>query len=98
MAIFARVTRSEIRPDNVDDAEVKYEQETVFRALKKINGFKGAYVLVDRTTGRRLTMTLWESETAMQASEDAVAKFRGGAQAVGITIVGVDRYEVAVVA
>jgi len=98
MAMFARVTRAETRPENIEDAQVKHDREVLFPTMKKISGFKGAYVLVDRATGHSLTMTLWESETAMKASEDAMAKKRGEAPTRGITILGVERYEVAIVA
>ncbi len=53
--MFARITRTEARPEDIDGAPVKYDQETLFPTLRKINGFKGAYVLVDRATGRGLT-------------------------------------------
>ncbi len=98
MAMFARITRTEARPEDIDGAQVKYDEETLFPTLRTVDGFKGAYVLVDRATGRGLTMTLWESEAAMGASEAAVAKMRDRAPARGFTIVGVERYEVAVVA
>lgn len=37
---------------------------------QRSGGFDGMYVLVDRESGNALTLTLWESREAMQASEE----------------------------
>jgi hypothetical protein len=60
---------------------------------KRLQGFKGGYWLVDRATGKGFGLTLFESEAALRATEEAAAQIR--AQASSVTkIIGVERYEV----
>jgi heme-degrading monooxygenase HmoA len=62
-----------------------------------MDGFQGVYFLVDRQSGKGLSITLWESEEAMRASEDAANQLRSeSAEASGEEILGVERYEVAI--
>jgi heme-degrading monooxygenase HmoA len=63
--------------------------------LSKLNGFQGAYGLVDRDSGKAMTITLWDSEHSAQASADAANRMRKqAAEASGHTIQSVDTYEV----
>jgi heme-degrading monooxygenase HmoA len=94
--MHARVTRFEDAPDKID-AGIVYIKDQVAPNAKQQRGFKKGYWLVDRATGKGLSITLWESEAAMKASEDNAARVRTGAtQATGATMGTVDRYEVAV--
>jgi hypothetical protein len=62
---------------------------------KKLTGFKGGYWLVDRKTGMGFGVTLFESEVALQSSEEAAKKIREQAASTGVTqITGVERDEV----
>ena len=62
-----------------------------------IEGFAGVISLVDRAGGKQLTITLWESEEAMRASEEAANRLRqGAADALQAKIASVERYEVVV--
>jgi hypothetical protein len=90
--MHARVTKFEGSPDQVE-AGIKMIKETVIPAAKKIAGFKGGYWLVDRATGKGFGVTLFESEAALKASEDAAAQIRSQAQS-ATKITGVERYEV----
>jgi len=90
--MHARVTKFEGSPDQLD-AAIKLVKETIVPAAKKLQGFKGGYWLVDRATGKGFSVTLFESEAALKASEDAAAQLRS--QASSLTkITGVERYEV----
>jgi heme-degrading monooxygenase HmoA len=63
----------------------------------QLDGYKGAYFLVDRQNGKSLSVTLWESEEAMSTSEEAANSLRTEvADALGTQMVGVERYEVAI--
>ena len=62
-------------------------------AVQKQAGFKGGYWMFDRTTGQRISFTLWESEQAMQSSDAAAQQLRDQAPA-GTEITAVERYEV----
>ena len=52
------------------------------------------YLLVDRKTGKSMSMTIWRSEKDMSASEEAGIRLR--AQATSAKELSIDRYEVAI--
>lgn len=57
-------------------------------------GLRAAYWFVDRTAHRGLTVTIWESEDAMRATEDRRARSQGlTGQATGAQVT-TERYEV----
>ena len=94
--MFASVSTFQGPPDQVDQG-VRYAQENIVPTLEEVEGFEGVYLLVDRQSGKVLTITLWESEEAMRASEEEAnqlqSEHRGEwRQEDG----GVDRYEVAI--
>ena len=92
--MHARVTRYEGNPQHLETA-IKAINEQVIPGAKKIAGFKGGYWLLDRASGKGFSVTLFESESALRASEDASAKLRSdAATASGAKITGVERYEV----
>jgi heme-degrading monooxygenase HmoA len=67
-------------------------------AVKKMAGFKGAYFLVNRKSGKEVSITLWDTEKDMQASTKAADQLRAQASQ---TVAAakpptVDIYEVAV--
>jgi hypothetical protein len=69
--------------------------EHVLPALEMQDGFSGGLVLADRQSGKVLAVTLWESEQAMDATEDASHWMRiFSAEAGGGTVSSVQRYEV----
>ena len=100
MAIFARVTRFEDQPKGVDAAIDQFRRE-LGPAARKLPGFMRAYLFVDRETGRGMAITLWDSEEARAAGEELATELRGDATRAqareGLTVWGVERYEVAVV-
>jgi len=92
--MHARVTRFKSEPARVDEG-IRTIKEHVVPSAKKLAGFKGGYWLVDRRTGEGFSVTLFESEAALQTSEDSAKKIREQAEAAGGTkITGVERYEV----
>ena len=66
-------------------------------ALQQVDGFKGAYFLVDRDGDKAMTVTLWESREALDASAERAQQMRDDAttQAQASTV-SVDNYEVAI--
>ncbi|HEV8535205.1 MAG TPA: hypothetical protein VGR87_05715 [Candidatus Limnocylindria bacterium] len=94
--MHARVTRFEGSPDEIEKG-VKMINETVIPSAKNLKGFKGGYWLVDRASGKGFGLTLFESEEALRATEDAAAQIRAQAQSF-TKITGVERYEVVAVA
>ncbi|MFP5377434.1 MAG: hypothetical protein ACLGIO_11740 [Acidimicrobiia bacterium] len=94
--MHARVTRFTVEPSRVDDAN-EYYRTTVLPQARALAGFKGGVALVDRQEGRIFSFTLWESEEAMQASEDAGNRLRSQAAAdLQFPTPVVERYEVGV--
>ena len=70
-------------------------REQILPVARLHDGFKGIFILFDRESGRSLSVTLWETEEDMQASEEAALRARTeSAEAAGEVVVGVERYEV----
>ena len=69
--MFARLTTVQINIDKLDEA-TKIYGDSVIPAAKSQKGFRGAYLLTDRKTGKGISMTLWDSE------EDAIANEQSG--------------------
>ena len=92
--MFARVSTYEGRPEQLD--EMHHEGvEHVLPALEMQDGYSGGLVLADRQSGKVLAVTLWESEQAMNATEDASHWMRiFSAESGGGTVNSVQRYEV----
>ena len=93
--MFARITTiGEAPPERLDDMTHEI-REHVLPALRQQDGFSGFLVLVERASGKVLGLTLWESEQAMNATEEAAYWLRVfSAQAAGGKITEVERYEV----
>ena len=95
--MHARVTTLQLQPDRIDDAVAGLEQNEV-PMWKGLDGFKGFTLLVDRQSGKVVGTSYWESEEAMQASEEAVKESRSRAAETGgaSSEPQVERFEVAV--
>ncbi len=76
--MFARVSIIQGQKEQIDEG-VKHYRERVLPEARKMAGFKGAYLLVDRKTGKNLGITLWDTEKDLQASAAAADKLRGQA-------------------
>jgi heme-degrading monooxygenase HmoA len=64
--------------------------------VRRLDGFAHAYLFVDRGSGRAMTVTLWDSEEALEDSAARAAHLREEAsETAGATIGSVDSYEVA---
>ena len=66
--MHARVTVSQIKPDKIDEALALY-RDSVVPTAKQQRGFKALLNLSDRTTGKGLSIVLWETEADMKAGE-----------------------------
>ena len=63
--------------------------------LEAIDGFSRAYFMVDRENGKGMSITVWESEEALNASAARADELRSqGAEAGGATIESVEHYEI----
>jgi heme-degrading monooxygenase HmoA len=92
--MYARMTRVEVPPERLD-AMAEHFQQTV-PTLQSQDGFRGYVLLGDRATGSAMSLTYWESEDAMRASEETGNQMRqrvtqaGGASSAPV----VERFEV----
>ena len=92
--MFARVISAQTAPDGIDSA-IRIAQEQL-PSVREQPGFSGFYLLADRTSGKVVTISLWESSEDLRTVESRAAQLRGDAAAeIGVTP-GVDIYEVAV--
>ena len=95
--MWARFNHWKLPSDDVDGAiaeDLRYLEE--IRPQKRQEpGFRGMYTFVDREAGKGLTITLWDSEDALRASEEAAARQRdAGIDRTGGEIGDVESYEV----
>jgi hypothetical protein len=91
----ARVSSLEGPPERIDEG-IRFIKEQILPEAGNITGWRGIVALADRKTGRTKTITFWDGPESLRASEERADRLRGqAAQAMGDTITGVDRYEVA---
>ena len=65
--------------------------------LAAIDGFSHAYFMVDRESGKGMSITIWETEEALNASVEKANELREqGAAAGGAEIESVQHYEIGV--
>jgi heme-degrading monooxygenase HmoA len=66
--MHARVVSMEILPMDIEEA-IRIYQDLVVPAAKEERGFRGALLLTDPYTGEGASISLWESEDDLHASE-----------------------------
>jgi heme-degrading monooxygenase HmoA len=66
------VARATGQPGQADEA-TRYAREQVVPAWQKLAGFKGAYVLMDRQSGKSMPITLWDTEESAKTADAAMA-------------------------
>ena len=99
--MFARVRAYQGDPGQIDEG-LNYARENILPRVQQVDGFEGVYYLVDRESGKALTITLWESEEALRASEEEANRLRSesaesaSAESASATIESVERYEVVI--
>ena len=92
--MYARATTLRASPDDVQNAIAHYQEG--IPSLREISGNRGAFLLVDRSAGKGISVTLWESKEAMQASRQRAEVLRQQAQEPSGELDPMDEYEVAV--
>jgi hypothetical protein len=73
--MYARVTTTNVSPYRLDE-EICIARDHTVPAAKQQAGFKGYLMLVDRSTGRGMTITFWEEEPDRQVTGPNSAYFR----------------------
>jgi heme-degrading monooxygenase HmoA len=64
--MFARLVSAPASSDKLNEI-IRIWKEKDMPLMKDVKGYRSAYLLTDRKTGRGMSMTLWDSE------EDAIA-------------------------
>jgi heme-degrading monooxygenase HmoA len=91
--MFARIGTWQGTPDELE-RWITRAREHVKPSIRQDAGLAAVYWLVDRARGKGLIVTLWESEDAMRASEQARAQRQAGTSVATGAAVTTDRYEV----
>ncbi len=94
--MFARVSTYQGEPGSVEEA-TRVAREKILPAARELEGFAGVLILDDSSTGKSMSITLWQTEQALKASEEAANRLRAqSATEAGAQILGVERYEVSI--
>ena len=78
--MHARVSTVQIQPGKTDEA-INIYRDSVVPAAKQQKGSKGMLLLTDASTGKGISIALWETEADMKAGEasgyyqEQIAKF-----------------------
>ncbi|MER3405126.1 MAG: hypothetical protein C4289_08160 [Chloroflexota bacterium] len=96
--MFARVSIMQASPKHLEEG-IRYVQSMPSPGDQRMAGFRGAFLLVDRTSAKVMTITLWETEQDVQESAEGAGRLRAAiSQAFGFTGTPVvEVYEVAAV-
>ncbi|MPZ68080.1 MAG: hypothetical protein GEU71_00935 [Actinobacteria bacterium] len=88
-----RISTIEGDAGKIDDA-VATINESVLPVLKGLEGFTAANFLADRSSGKMIGLTFWDSESALEASVEAVNPIRTAVvDAMGGKVVSVESFE-----
>ena len=94
--MYARSNTLQAQPASID-AGIRVFSEEILPELRRMDGFVGESLIVDRATGLNIVTTAWTTEQARAASADLVRPLRDrAAMAMGATSAKVDEWEVAV--
>ncbi|MBT2388341.1 hypothetical protein J7E87_02680 [Streptomyces sp. ISL-1] len=92
--MFARLSTYQGSPVPAE-GDLTANWEAILERVQDVPGFRGVYYLVDRASGKATSLTLWEDQQTMQASEDRTARLREEvARREGQRVVSVERFEV----
>ncbi len=88
--MHARVSTYQFAADALDQAAEQFNS-----AMSQLDDMQNAVLLVDRTSGKGMTITYWESEETLASSRQAADRVRSAAaEASSGSILSVEEYEV----
>src|SRR6266849_2609354 len=96
--MHARMVTVQFQPGKVDEGTQIY-RESILPEMRQQSGFKGVMALVDRSTGKSISITLWQTEADAQASGSGSAFLQAQIAKVASLFAAapiVETYEVAV--
>jgi heme-degrading monooxygenase HmoA len=92
--VFARVTIVQGSPEKIEQGVEGFNSQ-VLPAAKGVDGYKAAFLLVDRNSGKGIGITMWDSEDARRRGAEAVDTARAATiEAMGGTVPPVEEFEV----
>ena len=92
--MYLRVTAFKSDPARLDEG-IAFLRDKIIPSLGKLPGYLGATCIVDREKSTGAASTLWESLEAMNKAEQAGNEAREkSAEATGLEVVDVDRFEI----
>jgi hypothetical protein len=92
--MFARITRLAVSPERLQEGHREIEEHLI-PALRMQAGYGGGLLLADPESGKMVSVTLWEDEQKMHATDEAAHWFRVfGAEAFEGAVTDVETYEV----
>src|SRR5919202_6674340 len=73
---------------------LRHLRERIIPRCQQQDGYNGFIALGNRETGKVIAISLWESERALQATEEEANRLRAeAAEATGEAMAGVESYE-----
>jgi heme-degrading monooxygenase HmoA len=94
--MYARVPTFKIGADNIESAMRQFEDVSLPQ-LRKLPGFKGATMLVNREKGMFQIVAYWDSREALDSSAEATRALREeAAKKLNAELVSLEIWEVAV--
>jgi heme-degrading monooxygenase HmoA len=70
--MYAKVTIAQSHPDAVKSGEAgKIYRDSILPETQQLRGYKGTLLLTDQVTGKGLTITLFETEADLKASDES---------------------------
>lgn len=73
--MYARVTTTQVSPDKIEEAILLW-RDSVMPAAKQQKGFRSGRLMVDRKTGKAVSVGLWETEADAGATSEGSAYMR----------------------
>ena len=68
--MYARAVNVQFQSGKVDEAN-QIVKDAIVPALKEQKGFKGQFLLVQRDTGKAISLNLWDTEADLTAFESS---------------------------
>ena len=68
--MHARVATVQVQPGKTQEA-IDIYKNSVVPAAKSQKGFQGAYLMTDASSGKAISITVWDSEADMMAGESS---------------------------
>jgi len=68
--MHVRAATVQVQPDKMQEA-INLYRDSVVPAAKAQKGFQGAYLMTDASSGKAISITVWESEADMMSGESS---------------------------